>query len=206
MAKIEIDDDLLAALAADVKKRLLSDDPTAFVNDLIRGHLRTVCAPGHERDGLTGCLTRQQLGFDINRASWGTSWTDHSVYKERFLCIDINCFKSFVDHEGFERSDKVLVTLGEALRGHFGESSVYRHGGDEFVVVLGDRPASMPTPTEQITLKHSVVNVAVHRNPQLNRHINGWIEHHIQAGILASSQFGTVIECGDPVWLQVGQR
>jgi hypothetical protein len=47
--------------------------------------LADVCAPGFDRDGLTGSLTRRRLRERVNKATFGSSWTDRTRYRERFL-------------------------------------------------------------------------------------------------------------------------
>jgi len=97
--------------------------------------------------------------------------------------------------------DIVLRELGHALQAHYGRDDVYRVGGDEFVVVLGDRDQWLPNISPDVTRTHCVVEVAVHRNQRRNHHVNKWIELHLDAGILASKPDGFRIACGDPVWL-----
>ena len=139
MANVEIPDDVLEALLADARVRNMRDDPSGIVVGIVRRHLADVCAPGFDRDGLTGLGTRQGLRARINGATFGSSWNDRSLYRERFLCIDLDYFKKYLDVHGLMAGDAVLRHLAELLQDHFGRDHVYRFGGDEFVVVLGDR-------------------------------------------------------------------
>jgi diguanylate cyclase (GGDEF)-like protein len=204
MAAVEIPDDLLAALRAHMKARNVGDDVSRQVVGLVRHHLADGCAPGFDRDGLTGAGTRQGLRARINRATFGSSWNDRSIYHERFLCIDLDYFKKYLDVHGLTAGDAVLRRLAELLQGHFGRDDVYRFGGDEFVVVLGDRAAWLPDALADVTVTYTVVEVALHRNQHRNHHVNKWIEMHLDAGVLASKPDAARIECGDPIWLAEG--
>ena len=204
MAAVEIPDDLLAALRADARARNLGDDPASLVVGFVRRHLADVCAPGFDRDGLTGLGTRQGLRVRINRATFGSSWNDRSIYRERFLCVDLDYFKKYLDVHGLSAGDVVLRRLAELLADHFGRTDVYRFGGDEFVVVLGDRASWVPEAPTDVTVTYAVVEVALHRSQHRNHHINKWIEMHLDTGVLASNPDGTRIECGNPIWLADG--
>jgi len=160
-----------------------------------------VCAPGFDRDGLTGSLTRQRLRERVNKATFGSSWTDRRRYHERFLCIDLDNFKKYVDVHGMPASDVVLRQLADDFQAHYRKDDVYRFGGDEFVVVLGDREPFLPEAPSDVILTHSVVEVALRRSQHRNHHINRWIEMHLDAGVLAAKPGGTRIQCGDPIWL-----
>lgn len=201
MATVEIPDDVLEALRAQAKARLLTDDPSSLLVQLARRYLADVCAPGFDQDGLTGSLTRHRLRERINGASFGSSSKDRSLYRERFLCIDLDNFKKYLDVHGLSEGDVVLRRLAHELQDRYGKDDVYRFGGDEFAVVLGDREPWLPVAPSGVTLTHAIVDVAVRRNQRRNHHINRWIEMHLDTAILASTPEGTRIECGDPIWL-----
>jgi len=204
MSTVEIPDEVLAALRADAKARLLTDDPSGLLLQIVRRHLADVCAPGYDQDPLTGLGTRQGLKARINRATFGSSWKDRSVYKERFLCIDLDNFKKYLDVHGLTNGDVVLRGLAGHLQDRFERDDVYRFGGDEFVVVLGDRAPWVPEAPTDVNVTYTVVEVALHRSQHRNHHINKWIEMHLDAGVLASKAEGARIECGDPIWLTEG--
>ena len=53
------------------------------------------------------------------------------------VCVfDINGLKYINDHYGHEDGDDAITEVGAMLKESFGDSSVYRIGGDEFVVIL----------------------------------------------------------------------
>ena len=201
MATVQIDDALLKDLLDDARRRGRSDDPGKVVDDLIRFALLKTAEGSYERCGLTECKTGWAFTRDLNRDTWGERRTDHSLYEESFLCLDIDNFKHFIDHEGFGPSDEVLTGIGRQLLKHFGEADTYRYGGDEFVVRLRGRDVWVPTVPDAITLKWSVAEISVHRNQHRNHHLKGWIEHHIAGAILAAGKDGARIRVLTPDWM-----
>jgi diguanylate cyclase (GGDEF)-like protein len=201
MGTVEIADNLLGALKEEAKTRFVTDDPSNLLGGIVRQHLLDVCAPGFERDPMTGVGTRQALRVRIERAMFGLSWADRSVYQEKFLCIDVFKFKEYVAAVGNVEADVVLRELAAALGRHFGDQDTYRFGGDEFVVVLGSREAWLPEAPQRVVVAHAVVEVAIHRNQHRSGHVSRWIQTHLEGGILASSPEGTHLTCLDPIWL-----
>jgi diguanylate cyclase (GGDEF)-like protein len=128
--------------------------------------------------------------------------SDRSLYQQRFLCIDIDNFKAYLDVHGLTAGDEALRTISRELRDHFGAADVYRFGGDEFVIVLGERQVWTPNVPDEITLKHAVVDVEVQRNQRRNHYLNRLIEHFLDAGVLASKPAGIHIACTTPAWLE----
>ena len=199
--EVEIDDALLEDLLADDERRGRKREPHQLVEDLIRVELRKSADGDYGICGLTGCRTLWAFKRDLNRDTWGESWTDHSLYEERFLCVDIDNFKHFIDYEGMGRSDEILASIGSQLRAHFGEEDTYRYGGDEFVVRLRGREVWLPDVPEAIALKWAVVAVRIHRNQRRNHHLNGWIEHHLSGAILSGTLEGGEIHVETPKWM-----
>jgi len=201
VATVQIDDALLNDLVDDARRCGLPDDPGKCVSDLIRFALSKAAEGRYGRCGLTGCKTRWSFTMDLNRDTWGSSRTGDSLYEESFLCLDIDHFQHFVDHEGFGPSDEVLTSIGRQLLDHFGEADTYRYGGDEFVVRLRGRQPWIPTVPDAITLKWAVAEIRVHRNRRRNHHLNGWIDHHIRGAILAATPQGRRVQVRTPDWM-----
>ncbi len=198
MATVQIDDVPLKDLLEDARQCGRSDEPSKVVADLIR---TARWEHDHGRCGLTGCKTRGAFRRDLNRDTWAERSSDRSLYEQTFLCLDIDNFKRFMDHEGFGRLDEVLASIGNQLLKHFGEADTYRYGGDEFVVRLRSRDVWVPTVPDAITLKWAAAEVRVHRNKDRNHHLNGWIEHHIAGAILAARNDGTRLRVLTPDWM-----
>ncbi len=58
------------------------------------------------------------------------------------MVLDIDDFKHWNDTYGHDKGDQLLVEFSALLKDVFGKDSVYRYGGDEFIVLLdGDRDA-----------------------------------------------------------------
>lgn len=201
MAMVEIPDDVLGPLRAHTKARLRTEDAGPLLAQLARSYLADACAPGFDRDGLTKLLSRQSLRGHLNRATFGSSPTDRTIYREKFLCIDLDNFKKYLDVHGLSEGDVVLRDLAHTLQAHYGEDAAYRVGGDEFIVILGDREAWVPRSPPEVSVAHAIVDVAVQRNQRRNHHLDKWIELHLDAGVIASHPQGSHLECGDPSWL-----
>ncbi len=88
-----------------------------------------------ETDQLTGLLRREAWPSVIKALSGSGC----------LIYIDLDQFKSVNDHQGHVAGDALLHRFGRHLKGHFRDSdSLFRWGGDEFVLIL---PA--------ITLEHA---------------------------------------------------
>lgn len=193
--KIEIPDSLYNQYKKLIEERYLSDDVSEYVQQLIEIELQKSCAPGRDTDPVTNCKTRYQLEHDINSAMFGSGWQDHSVYTNKYVCIDIDNFKHFMDLYGLSTGDEVLQEIGRLLRTAYGDANVYRFGGDEFVVELGEddyRPLKLAW---DVTLKYSVVKVSAQRNSRRNHYINRVIIFHLDKGIVESTPAGNEIIC-----------
>lgn len=82
-------------------------------------------------DRLSKCKNRFSLEEDYKH-----------LYKRPLvmMMMDVDDFKLVNDVNGHQAGDEVLKEVGEALRETFGAESVYRYGGDEFLVVKkGDK-------------------------------------------------------------------
>jgi diguanylate cyclase (GGDEF)-like protein len=204
VATVTVPDDLLSALSADAKARGLPDDADGLVRDLVELALRQQAEGAYAHDALTGCRTRSRFAKDLNAAIWGTSWQDHSLYEQRFLCVDLDNFKAYLDVHGLTAGDAVLRQIAAALREHFGDQDVCRYGGDEFVVTLRGREKWLPDVPDEVTIKHAIVDVSVRRSQRRNHHVNGWIAHHLSGAILAAAPGGHLVECRTPAWMGRG--
>lgn len=84
-----------------------------------------------DKDGLTQVKNRMAFQsmmeqFDINAAL---------REKTAFIMCDLNNLKGVNDKYGHEKGDDYIKAAAKAICNSFGESEVYRTGGDEFVVL-----------------------------------------------------------------------
>ena len=87
-----------------------------------------------ETDVLTGVLNRQSLSSALADAHKNFLKHGESV---SLVAIDVDNFKRINDGRGHVVGDRVLQLLGSSLKRHAGTgSSVFRIGGDEFLVLL----------------------------------------------------------------------
>lgn len=85
-----------------------------------------------EHDELSGCYNRAHLERVKSAYEMGKS-----VF---ILFIDVNNLKRMNDEFGHEAGDTLLRTAASALKPWNAYGDVYRLGGDEFMVVVADRP------------------------------------------------------------------
>lgn len=79
-------------------------------------------------DPLTGSLNRNAFVRDLEA---------FMVLPESVgvVCLDINGMKEINDAQGHPYGDQILIKMAETLTTLFGPGSLYRSGGDEFVVI-----------------------------------------------------------------------
>jgi diguanylate cyclase (GGDEF)-like protein len=195
--KVEIDDSLYEQYLQLIKQQYGSEDISTHLEQLIELELWKSCAPGYESDALTGAKSRYQLQSDLDRALFGSGWNDRAIFRNRYLCLDIDNFKSYLDVHSLTAGDEILVEIARQLRLKYPNTNVYRFGGDEFVVELGDLPfVSLPVNSE-IRLKYSIVNVVIHRNDR-KHHAHRVIMFYLDKGIVEASEEVTNIDCKYP--------
>ena len=148
----------------------------------------------NELDRLTGAKTRHALEATINAEILRTEPT---LFVARYLCVDIDNFRAYLDFEGLTAGDETLSALGRALLEHYGRESVYRVDADDFVIDLRDREPWIPT-VGGIMIKHATLDVALSRNRARNHHVRKWIMMNIDAASLGARSEGVSLSCGEP--------
>lgn len=107
----------------------LLDDVMAQAVDAASGHLRAAALQDH----LTGCANRRALDEDLTRAigAAGREGLDLAV-----AMADLDGLKQINDRDGHAAGDAALLELVGSLREALRDAdTLYRAGGDEFVVV-----------------------------------------------------------------------
>jgi len=196
--QIDIPDTLHEPFKKLVRERFLGDEAeqvSQYLQDLITFELRRACAPGYDRDVLTGLKTQYQLEKDLSKATFGSGWQDRSIFENNYLVIDIVNFKHYLDIHSLREGDLILQEIAGQLSARYKESHVYRFGGDEFVVDLGQQPYSPLQMPSEITLQHSIVHVMAQRNQRRNHYVNRAIMFYLEKGTMDATPDGSNILC-----------
>jgi len=126
----------LMDLNANLQSRL------SAAEDKLREQTRQI--ESHVAEARTDPLTRlpNRRAFDDELARRLRAWQRHGKHFYVAM-IDLDHFKKLNDHHGHLAGDHVLRRIGAVLRSALSEEAmVARVGGEEFAVLLGDRPLS----------------------------------------------------------------
>ena len=99
----------------------------------VRSNLELALETSQRTDPLTGLPNRLALSERLTRAFERGA---RGGYRTAVLVIDIDRFSTINDALGLEAGDALLQTMGQRLTSAVRGDSVYRVGGDEFVIVL----------------------------------------------------------------------
>lgn len=92
-------------------------------------------------DALTGCLNRHAYETDINKLDLKKEWI--------YISLDLNSLKHINDTYGHDVGDEMICAAAACMTASFGEfGKVYRIGGDEFVVIVTQKPDELDTMTK----------------------------------------------------------
>lgn len=92
-------------------------------------------------DALTGCLNRHAYETDINKLDLKKEWI--------YISLDLNSLKHINDTYGHAAGDEMICAAAACMTASFGEfGKVYRIGGDEFVVIVTQKPDELDAMTK----------------------------------------------------------
>ena len=84
-------------------------------------------------DELTGCLNRHAYETDINKLDLKKEWI--------YISLDLNSLKRVNDTYGHAAGDEMICAAAACMTAGFGKfGKVYRIGGDEFAVIVAQKP------------------------------------------------------------------
>ena len=84
-------------------------------------------------DELTRCLNRHAYETDINKLDLKKEWI--------YISLDLNSLKRINDTYGHAAGDEMICAAAACMTASFGEfGKVYRIGGDEFAVIVAQKP------------------------------------------------------------------
>ena len=94
-----------------------------------------------KQDFLTNCYTRESINPYLVKLM-----AEHKAYNKEFsiILLDIDHFKPFNDKYGHLDGDELLKYFASSLRLGLArvDSTIYRFGGDEFIIVLPEKSGS----------------------------------------------------------------
>lgn len=92
-------------------------------------------------DAPTGCLNRHAYETDINKLDLKKEWI--------YISLDLNSLKHINDTYGHDVGDEMICAAAACMTASFGEfGKVYRIGGDEFVVIVTQKPDELDAMTK----------------------------------------------------------
>ena len=134
--------EVVDAGAADfITKPFTLNELEAKLNRLIRERcLRQQLAKLAVRDPLTALLNRRSFEENVRKEAIRITRYRHSLF---LFFMDVDNFKKYNDLYGHQAGDVLLVEIGKLLTDSIRENidSVYRYGGDEFIMLLLHMPA-----------------------------------------------------------------
>jgi two-component system, cell cycle response regulator len=145
------DDVLLKPLdAADLERKLIAADRVTAMHRRLHADAR--------HDPLTGIGNRLRLAEDLEAVCGRVERYGHAYF---VAIADVDHFKAYNDAHGHPRGDDVLRAVASSLRDTVRTGdTVYRYGGEEFVVLLRNTSVeAVPQTAER--LRHAVGDVPV---------------------------------------------
>lgn len=91
-----------------------------------------------EIDGLTGIYNRRV--FDKTLTVINDEIHNRTIENLAIMILDLDFFKQLNDTHGHLAGDDILKTFASIMQSIVGEKSVFRFGGDEFVIILRNIP------------------------------------------------------------------
>ncbi len=125
-----------------ITKPFTINELEAKLNRLIRERgLREQLSKLAVRDPLTGLQNRRSFEENVRKEAIRTTRYQHTLF---LFFMDVDNFKNYNDLYGHQAGDALLIATADLLTNSIRENidSVYRYGGDEFVMLLPHLPAA----------------------------------------------------------------
>ncbi len=113
----------------------------AYVFASIRNRQRDQLLHLSTKDELTGVGNRRALNEKLDELIRINKRNKSNI---SLLLLDLDNFKQVNDREGHDAGDQILISVADAIQTRIRASdSLFRYGGDEFVVVVSDADSSV---------------------------------------------------------------
>lgn len=135
-------DNELDSLSMSIKR--MAHSLRTYVQDLLKAHEETISAK-LEKNKMSKLVYKDPLTKVKNKAAYLedkisiTEDIKQGNAKFAIMMVDINDLKMINDTYGHEHGDEYIVGTCETICENYKHSSVYRIGGDEFIVILQGR-------------------------------------------------------------------
>ena len=151
------------------------------------------------RDQLTGCHSKQQLELDLWNELGPVAFANRAqtVYTEQFLCCDINHFTEYLNQFGHHGGDEIIVKIARILEST--EKTVYRFGGDEFVIPGVSAPIDDIDHYDlPVSIRQCIVDVELPIIEHRGLTATSWIIAHVQMALVQPSILNPNLVCRAP--------
>jgi diguanylate cyclase (GGDEF)-like protein len=143
-----------------ITKPFTLNEMEAKLNRVIREKgLREQLAKLAVRDALTGLQNRRAFEENAHKEAIRTIRYRYTLY---LFFIDVDNFKKYNDLYGHQAGDRLLIQVANLLENSIRENidSVFRYGGDEFVILLPHLPAGQAlSVAERICSKYNLLQL-----------------------------------------------
>ncbi|MGA3114044.1 MAG: diguanylate cyclase [Syntrophobacteraceae bacterium] len=143
-----------------ITKPFTINELEAKLNRLIRERsLREQLSKLAVRDPLTGLQNRRSFEENVRKEAIRTTRYQHTLF---LFFMDVDNFKKYNDLYGHQAGDALLIETANLLTNSIRENidSVFRYGGDEFVMLLPHLPAAQAlSVAKRICKKFDLLNL-----------------------------------------------
>jgi diguanylate cyclase (GGDEF)-like protein len=153
---------------------------------------------GATTDSLTGLANRRQLEADL---LWLSTTRPGQLNTCAFLMLDLDRFKRLNDDLGHADGDAALRLVAAELRRVIrGSDTIYRYGGEEFLVIMPDSSMDAATATAE-RIRVAIADLRIKASTEPGAGVLT-ISCGVALSLVAREHWGTVIAAADSALYQ----